>query len=76
MSAMASATPGQAIMINKEWPIQSTEKHSPDITRNAEPKPEIKSPQPTTEDFQHGVQTAEAVTQLWGKKQLVAAYLL
>ena len=28
------------------------------------------------QDFQHGVQRVQAVTQLWGKKQLVLAYIL
>lgn len=29
-----------------------------------------------TKEYQHGVQGAQALTQLWGKKQLILAYIL
>lgn len=73
---MSAIAVGQAITIDKEGPARSKENPSPDTTEKAEPSPEIKSCNPTHEEFQHGVQAAEAVTQLWGKKQLITAYLL
>lgn len=63
-------------MTDKEGPARSTENRSPETVEKAEPNPAIKSCNPANEEFQHGVQAAEAVTQLWGKKQLIAAYLL